>query len=354
MHDQSLGRFCHNVKTVCDAVLQCISRGFDPSEPITRHVGRVIKRTSRVDRMIDEVLAFSSLMLTFRDGAALKANRHVFSSLDFNRRADNAGGKVDYDILLLEYLATAWLVLYFLSVPFPQTWERVRRWEEDGGGQLPSGVCISKATGDLFRQERMRNAHGPVVRDSDLTGDLSVLTHCPAALFSDFFEASSCRASTFQSFAPDESHILARCYEFIQLRLYSHSGLSIRYFVPASTVAHRIAVCKTGDAWTAMIGWLRRSVFESPVDGQSVQLINATVRFDCVINAVTGIYTYEELRPGEGEPTIVFPGTYFREPRRLMYRSWLRGIKLEDGENLISCNDEQLNAIRSRMVGTVT
>ncbi|KXU85843.1 hypothetical protein CR51_39190 [Caballeronia megalochromosomata] len=102
-----------------------------------------------------------------------------------------------------------------------------------------------------------------------------------------------------------------------------------------------------------MIAWLRRSVFEFPVLGQSVQLIDAAVRFDCVINAITGIYTYEELRPNEGEPTIIFPGTYFREPRRIMYRSWLRSIKLEDGENLISCNDEQLNAIRSRIAGTI-
>jgi len=249
------------------------------------------------------------------------------------------------DELLMENLTAAWLGLYFLGVPFVHPWEKVRRLAVYRGG-FPSGGCIAKYIGDVYRLARHRVALPdlPVARPSSCSqlDDINasavlVLSHTPMVLLED---ALTYRNDTYAT--PLSVHELGRRYALLQMMLYIRCGHPVHFLIPATALKqalHKLAgipddpgaipteaMLRRRVAIRSKIRtWLHETIFTSIAAGQSVRLLkfplDASGMPTCVLGSKTGIYTLES-----GSEGLHFAGNELRDSLLGSYRDKLLGV----------------------------
>lgn len=261
------------------------------------------------------------------------------------RKLDDKDFRTRSDELLMENLTAAWLGLYFLGVPFIHPWEKVRRLADYRGG-FPSGGCIAKYIGDVYRlarhwaaeQRRPRLASAlPESHKEPYASSILVLSHTPLVMLKD--------ALTFKddSYAtPDAVHNLGRYYALLQMLLYIRAGHPVHFLVPATALAQSLdklagypddpGLQPTPDLrdlratlLKQVRAWLRDTIFPTVQPGQSVRLLKQPVDAagmpTCILGVKSGIYTLEA-----GEKGLHFAGNEIREALLESYRDKLGGL----------------------------
>jgi len=251
------------------------------------------------------------------------------------------------DELLMENLNAAWLGLYFLGVPFIHPWEKVRRLAGYRGG-FPSGGCIAKYIGDVYRLARHRfvqpdrpvppaySSFAPDDRDAVL-----VLSHTPMVMFQDALTYKNDSYAT-----PRSVHELGRRYALLQMMLYIRGGHPVHFLIPSTALT--LALDKLADipddplakaiakATPSVVArrdairqgirtWMCDTIFTSVAAGQSVRLLkyplDASGMPTCVLGSKTGIYTLES-----GETGLHFAGNELRDSLLESYRDKLSRV----------------------------
>jgi hypothetical protein len=199
------------------------------------------------------------------------------------------------DEIIMEHLTAVWLALYFCGVPFSHPWERVRRISDEQGG-LPTGVCISKAIGDVYRAARQLSFRSPVESENVSKSQVLVLTHFPSVLLKESLSRKERKCT------PLAAHQLGRCYALLQLRLYINEGLPIRYLVPLSSFHASLSIINENvtvspsNAASEIMQWLNQ-IYSRRLSGQTVELLmDQTISLGiptCVLGPRTGVYTLD-------------------------------------------------------------
>lgn len=267
-----------------------------------------------------------------------------------------------FDEILMETLTAAWLGLYFLGIPFIHPWERVRSLIDQRSG-IPSGACMAKFIGDIYRVARQQAGAGlsaePVL----------VLSHMPVPLLRDVLTYEEQHNVT-----PPVVHRLARRYALLQLRLYVEARYPISLFVPPRALGaaiYKLASQETalryaddqqnrggpanlfeaGRVYTKLPDWEElpepkvwaltrgardkiedgmwqwfRSVFKEPaLDGQHVILLQdleqTAAMPTCVLGKKSGVYTMET-----GNSGLHFAGNRLGEQLLDSYRDKLKAL----------------------------
>jgi len=248
------------------------------------------------------------------------------------------------DELLMENLTAAWLGLYFLGVPFIHPWEKVRRLADYRGG-FPSGGCIAKYIGDVYRLARHWMAQqGPAGAQAALfpeeegkSAAILVLSYTPLVLLR---EALTYHDITYAT--PGSVHELGRHYALLQMLLYLRCGYPVHFLIPVAGLAqsldtlsgipHDPASPPTPEMrarrTTILEGirpWLFDTVFAERFGGQSVRLLKLPLDTSgmptCILGTKTGIYTLES-----GENGLHFAGNEIREALLASYRDKLERL----------------------------
>ncbi|QNA90631.1 hypothetical protein G4G28_22805 [Massilia sp. Dwa41.01b] len=248
------------------------------------------------------------------------------------------------DELLMEHLTAAWLGLYFLGLPFIHPWEKVRRLADYRGG-FPSGGCIAKYIGDVYRLARHWMAQqGPGSAQATLfpeedgkSAAILVLSYTPLVLLR---EALTYHDSTYVT--PGSVHELGRHYALLQMLLYLRCGYPVHFLVPVAGLAQsldtlsgipddpaspptpemraRRTIIREG-----IRPWLFDTMFARRFPEQSVRLLkfplDASGMPTCILGTRTGIYTLES-----GENGLHFAGNEIREALLVSYRDKLERL----------------------------
>jgi hypothetical protein len=222
--------------------------------------------------------------------------------------------------VLMEGLTAAWLGLYFLGIPFIHPWDRVRRLAEDCGG-FPSGACVTKYIGDLYRHLRQRMVRDLVGYNERNDGQALVLSYAPSVLLKHLLERDE------ENITPPSLHVLGRCYALLQLRLYIGEGFPVTYFVSEQILRNypRQLGTQNADHIEDMRIWLNTN-FRAPVKGQSVLLLKPDF-FPvgiptCVLGSRAGIYVLNT-----NQHPVPFAGNLLRESLLKSYREKLNRLK---------------------------
>jgi hypothetical protein len=198
------------------------------------------------------------------------------------------------DAIFMENLTAAWLGLYFLGIPFIHPWERVRLLA-DGWGGFPSGACLAKSFGDVYRAARKEALVAE--REGRQVTELLAFSHTPLPLL---------RGMTMydeQDFrTPRALHSMGLRYTLLQTRMYARTGYPIRVFVPARALKTAMAnYHEIGEA-SSISHWFR-TIFKLPDElpcKQSVNLLwhesECRTMPTCALSEKEGIYT---LKTGE-------------------------------------------------------
>lgn len=250
------------------------------------------------------------------------------------------------DELLMENLNAAWLGLYFLGVPFIHPWEKVRRLADYRGG-FPSGGCIGKYIGDVYRLARHRMAlpdapaprfSWPGHRRGSEDSAVLVLSHTPMVLLQEALIYTNDTHAT-----PNSVHELGRRYALLQMMLYIRCGHPVHFFIPVSALREalnklakypddpeqkptfgerrrRVKIKK--EIWS----WLVNTIFpEDAVPGQSVRVLKYPLDTSgmptCVLGTKTGLYTLES-----GGAGLHFAGNEIRDSLLGSYRDKLKKV----------------------------
>jgi hypothetical protein len=153
----------------------------------------------------------------------------------FSRDVENRRVEV-----LMENLTAAWLGLFFLGVPMIQPWDGVRRLADQGGG-YPSGGCIYKYFGDIYRTARQHVVREKgILNEQERIADLEkkpvyVLTYRPLALLED-----DIARVPIASLTPAVLQLLGQRYAVLQMRLYTKQDFPIHYIVPDRALGRSI------------------------------------------------------------------------------------------------------------------
>jgi hypothetical protein len=208
--------------------------------------------------------------------------------------ASDPGARI-YEFLM-EQLTAVWLVLYFVSVPMGHPWERVRRIADEQGG-YPSGACMTKLIGDVYRQSRLEYLDLQAEHKCPSAPHVLVLSMYPSLLIQSLLTRPDTKKIT-----PSELHQLGRCYALYQLRLYVSEERSIRYIVTLAALKESWDLCsplpplKSEDGARFILNWLHRIFPYKPVQGQEVLLHCGKENLNlsaCVLGRKTGVYTPE-------------------------------------------------------------
>lgn len=228
------------------------------------------------------------------------------------------------DEILMESLTAAWFVLYFLGIPFAHPWERVRRMADERGG-FPSGACVTKYIGDIYRVSRQ--ALFPE-RQQDSTKDeesrVLVLSYAPSALLRRLITRDE------NNLTPTAVHQLGRCYSLLQLRLYIGADLPIKYFVTEESLTRSwndLAVRHSDhDAMFNEIDPWIKTIFSKANPRQSIYLLKTNDETagmsTCVLGEKTGMYVLDTTRR-----PLPFAGNSIRELLLQSYRTKLNGLE---------------------------
>jgi hypothetical protein len=229
-------------------------------------------------------------------------------------------------------LTAVWLGLYFMGVPFWHLWERVRQWEDEKGGGLPSGACVAKAIGDIVRSARMR-----AIRKSETTPEpLIIQSGWPIILFEYLM--------TDGPDAEDCACILGRYYEFLQLYLYSRSGYPLYYYVTEAVIADKLDIKNKKaedrpavlDQWKKACERLRESFFKGHKENQVVYVLAEPKTPPCFINHAEGLFTFEEY-----QGKFPLSAGYMRQVRRALYVQTFAAETHEDSSRKILDVDDK-------------
>jgi hypothetical protein len=249
------------------------------------------------------------------------------SSDDFYARRDE---------VLMESLTAVWLALYFLGVPFIQPWERVRRMADERGG-YPSGACVMKYVGDVYRISRLemmrdlKDKRGHVPRGYDKDCQILVLSYSPLAVLKNLLDR---RENTLTPAAP---HLLGRCYALLQLRMYIDAGFPIRYFVSKESLFQNWKLLKdSGDSTAGQLddipNWIK-TVFSNASERQTVQLLldndEIAGMATCVLAREIGMYVLDTTRT-----SIPFAGNRLTGVLLKSYREKLNRITAGETANV--------------------
>jgi len=262
--------------------------------------------------------------------------------LQEHRKLEERDVQTRGDELLMENLAAAWLGLYFLGLPFSHPWEKVRRLADYRGG-FPSGACIAKYAGDIYRlaRHRMRErtptgaqaALLPGYTDHDAA--VLVLSHTPLILLQD--------ALGFQdqtNVTPSSVHQLGRLYTLLQMMLYLRCDYPVHFFIPISALGQSLRTLAgipddpkaaptnpMRQAYTrvrdSIRPWLFGRMVPTHTGQQTVSLLtlpsDASGMPTCVLGNKTGIYTLES-----GDSGLHFAGNEINEALLASYRDKLK------------------------------
>jgi hypothetical protein len=234
---------------------------------------------------------------------------------------------------MIELLTGVSLALYFIGTPIGRPWAHVRNWAEHHSGGLPNGVCISKAIGDLIREERTATG----------SRTLMIRSFLPVLLFRHLVRSLD-RAPTTGSAYPrlcPRVQDLGRCYELHQFILYAHAkpppeeSLPFYYQIPDEILLEELlrdlpepatadeAKHHVERGWSEMCAWVD-SLF--PLGGSARQMIHiARVAQTpaCFLNHCTGLFTFEpEAVTASGNMPL--PATYMQKIRRQLYEERLK------------------------------
>lgn len=207
---------------------------------------------------------------------------------EFVRRSETQLGD---ESQIVDMLSAAWLGLYFLGITFNDPWERASCIADSIGG-FPSGACINKAVGDIYRNARYENS-----RRADGEKDaVVVLTRRP-------FLFIPLRKLPEPSQRPVYTR-LGRCYASLQLRLYLAAPLPIRYLIPQMALREHLRAYGTAEVaqWIhMMLGAIRSD--------QRIEVVTAPRTTGgiptCVLGWNEGVYTLEPGTEDTAEDALI-------------------------------------------------
>ena len=232
---------------------------------------------------------------------------------DFNQRGDE---------VLMEYLTAAWLALYFLGMPFIHPWEQVRRMGDSRGG-FPSGGCIAKYVGDVYRYERCRLQRDSLPRDES---SMLVLSHVPYVLLPGLINCPD-----DDDLTPPCVHVLGRLYAALQMRLYFDLGYRARFFIPIDSLTRtfkRLEKDGSPESLIRRIGPWLSVLFDKGGNQQSVTLLprsSPTAGLPtCILGPRIGIYSLET-----GNSGLHFSGNQLHDALLDSYRGKLKKLAEE-------------------------
>jgi hypothetical protein len=206
------------------------------------YLGRDEERWLR-EKQIGDVLGYAHRLLEMTDGHELEAQPQLKAALDEACKT-SAPHPLSRDALCreawMELLTAAWLGLYFLGVPFNHPWDRVRRM-----GAIPRGVCMHKASGDVYHKTRQINLRELMVRGRGGDIDWSqskpetvlVLTSEPVFLIDYQQVLEEHRTELLAA----EVYGLGFLYNLFQFRLYLAEGLPIKYVIRRHALQSRVS-----------------------------------------------------------------------------------------------------------------
>lgn len=357
-HPPTVEAVLTDIKELQDRVAAVIKRyGSDPvSVDVRKEVDArrwIFRKNVSPNRAVgDRMLWLAEALLDATTAEAFFQNRKDLMK-DFGKRVSPD----DHARLYVELLTAAWLGLYFLGIPVPELWDRVRRWEEEDGGGLPNGVCVAKAIGDIVRESRKAKQESRGKHPHELR----VHSFLPMLMFHDCIEKGVAQEATAgRGTLLDASvHALGRYYEFHQLRLHAHEDLAIHYSVPLDLFRKEIADNKTHAdpqvlkaRWEAMWNFLRKTVFTG-LDaktfgdhGKRVLLIEPSSPPACFLNREVGLMTFEGMLVPEGSRDIPLPAGYMRPARLKLYRERLQTLETGGWKlDLLSYDDPQKDEV---------
>lgn len=338
-------KMSESLATIADVVLALLCEkqsddDADFSEPFFFKVDRRLRGRRSLNDMRDLLFSCAEFLLAFEDGNDFLANAE-FQDWCRNPQRDLTPSSIAAaENAYVEFLAGTALGLYFLGEPFSHPWERVRRWVEQEGGGLPNGACVAKAIGDLVRatrnsiKRRSGGIHPGQAGEAPANdhSQLIILSYLPLALFK-----SLVRGKERKGCAPDACHVLGRCYELLQIRLYANEGLPLKYFVPRDLV--RSQLLAGGDEKTAakeLLEWLGTMFGTQDVEGQYVGLVDLPMLPAVFLNRRSGLYTFETVPDAARfDIEIPLPASYMREARRNLYWDTLDAIQIHERNNLL-------------------
>ena len=270
------------------------------------------------------------------------------------------------DEIMMENLTATWLGLYFLGVPFIAPWENVLRIADERGG-FPSGVCITKYVGDVYRAARLEMA-GAAGKPATATAPynqkdapLWILSYQPSAMLRDLITCPEHDSRT-----PADLHRLGWCYLVLQLRLHLDQGFPINYFIPLHALKkswEKLTQAQPANERTTTLNditeWFLDIMFlHADREKQSVKLLvkpDATSGIPtCILGNEIGIYTLNN-----SQSHVHFGGNHIRDALLASYRLKLDRLRHRniaecfthppdstvDGYDLLKMNRMELKAL---------
>lgn len=245
---------------------------------------------------IEWLLEFCDLLMKKSTGVQEFAKIVKAAKLDTSAKFDDDSQTLidRADEVFMEHLTAIWLALYFYGVPFCHPWEMVRRMSEDKGG-LPSGACLIKAMGDVYRTERQSlcRSERHLVEGQVNAVQVLVLTRFPSVIHPDSLSRK------LDKYTPLSAHVLGRCYAFLQLRLYIDRKLPIRYLVPENTLKESWAFINSSSttpntATSEIKAWLTQINID-PAKNQKIELLEDIALSrgvpTCILGRKNGVLT---------------------------------------------------------------
>lgn len=251
------------------------------------------------------------------------------------------------DEILMEHLAAASLALYFLGVPFIQPWEKVLQLADERGG-FPSGACVTKYLGDVYRtarQQMIRDAEIAVgndtkLQESQMATQLLILSYAPLALLEGLLDPTN------EHLTPSAVHQLGWCYALLQLRLYIRNGFPIKYFIPTESLKNKWEQLggsdpnKYGEMIAKIKPWLRTVFPHEDNMYQSVRLLPTPLDTlgmpTCVLGYEKGMCVLDT-----GQHLTPFSGNPIRGELLASYREKLENIKTDAVDDDLQSLSEQ-------------
>lgn len=257
------------------------------------------------------------------------------------------------DEILMEALTAVWLALYFLGIPFVQPWERVRRMADERGG-YPSGACVTKYIGDIYRTARLEMARDlkakgislsnrEGLRQYDHSCQVLVLSYSPFSLLKRLMYRKD------DNRTPAAPHLLGRCYALLQMRLYVREGFPLRYFVSKESLTQNWANLLKDERNGAeemlheIPGWLRTAL-PRKVEHQSVQLLLTNEKIagmaTCILGRELGMYVLDTTHT-----SIPFAGNHLTGALLHSYREKLNAVECGTADGVLELsrkNDDEI------------
>jgi hypothetical protein len=280
-----------------------------------------------------------------------KSKGKVVDATELDRRGDE---------VLMEYLTAAWLALYFLGMPFIHPWEQVRRMGDARGG-FPSGGCIAKYAGDVYRYERQRRKQDRGARPES---SMLVLSHVPYVLLPGLINCPD-----GDDLTPPNVHVLGRLYAALQMRLYFDLEYPAKFFIPIDSIGRALQRLveadqrrvkaegrhekpRSRDAFIKEIAPWLATLFHKGGGKQSVTLLSRSSLTaglpSCILGTRVGIYSLDS-----GNSGLHFSGNQLHDALLESYRTTLDKLGGQSGGNLLDLLAEGNEAVATKVTALI-